>query len=660
MSDQNLPRLAADTIRFLSAEAVQKAKSGHPGAPMGLADAAVALYSNFIQHNPIDPTWANRDRFILSGGHGSMLLYSILHLTGYDLSLDEIKNFRQWGSLTPGHPESHLTPGVETTTGPLGQGISNATGFAIAEAWLANQFNQPNYPIVDHYTYAMCGDGDLQEGVSHEASALAGHLGLGKLIVIYDDNGIQIDGSTDLAFTEDVLARYEAYGWSVSRVENGNDIDAMKEAIAAAKAVSDKPSIIACKTTIGFGSPNKGGTSSAHGSPLGDAEIALAKKTLGWDVEKKFHVPGEVYEYMSALQAGATAQQAWNDLFDSYAEAHPDLAAAFVDQMNGRLPENWHASLPVFGPNDKMATRAASGKVLANIVPAIPALLGGSADLTGSNKTIVKDTGYLKPGDIDGRYIYYGVREHGMAATMNGLALHGGVTPYGGTFFVFTDYMRGGMRLSALMDQQVIYVLSHDSIGLGEDGPTHQPIEHMMAMRVMPNMYVVRPADPNETVLAWQIALERKDGPTSIVLTRQNLPVIPMEQAKGALKGAYTLGASDDDQAAILASGSEVEIAMAAQAELAANGIKTRVVSMPCWELFDEQSAAYKESVLPASLTKRVSIEAGVTLGWQKYIGSGTAIGLDHFGASAPFETLYEEFGLTASNVVSAVEKLLA
>ncbi len=656
MTTQDISRLAADTIRFLSAEAVQKANSGHPGAPMGLADAAVALYTNFMSHNPADPTWANRDRFILSGGHGSMLLYSLLHLTGYDLSMEEIKNFRQWGSLTPGHPESHLTPGVETTTGPLGQGISNATGFAMAEAWLASRFNQPDFNIVDHYTYVMCGDGDLQEGVSHEASALAGHLGLGKLIVIYDDNGIQIDGSTDLAFTEDVLKRYEAYGWEVSRVAEGNDVTAVQEAIAAAKKVTDKPSLIAIKTVIGFGSPNKGGTKSAHGSPLGDDEIALVKKELGWEVADKFHVPADVYSYMSALEAGAAAQEEWNTLFANYANAHPDLAADFVDQMNGRLPAGWTDSLPVFGPDDKMATRAASGKVLASLVPAIPALLGGSADLTGSNKTIVNGTGYLKPGDIDGRYVYYGVREHGMAATMNGLALHGGVIPYGGTFFVFTDYMRGGMRLSSLMDQQVIYVLTHDSIGLGEDGPTHQPIEHMMAMRAMPNMYVIRPADPNETAMAWQIALERKHGPTSIVLTRQGLPVIPADTAQGALKGAYALGASDDDTAAILASGSEVEIAVAAQAELAAKGIKARVISMPCWELFDEQSDEYKESILPASITNRVSIEAGVTLGWQKHIGSGTAIGLDHFGASAPYQTLYQEFGLTAENVVAAVE----
>ncbi len=655
MSDnQSLPQLSANTIRFLAADAVQAANSGHPGMPMGMADAAVVLWHNFMKHNPKDPKWANRDRFILSAGHGSMLLYSLLHLTGYDLSLDEIKNFRQWGSKTPGHPENTHTPGVETTTGPLGAGISNSVGFALAEAWLANKFNKPGIDIVDHHTYVICGDGDLQEGVSHEACSLAGHLGLGKLIVLWDDNKIQIDGSTDLANSEDTLKRFEAYGWQTLSADGHNmaEIDA---ALKTAQSIADKPTIIACKTIIGKGSPNKQGTSSSHGSPLGDDEIALSKKEMGWPAEK-FVVPAEARGYMDACDSGETQQTAWNELFATYSEKHPAEAAEFTAAMAGDLPDNWEDALATFGPDDKMATRAASGKVLAGLVPAIPAMLGGSADLTGSNKTIVSGTGHVANGDISGRYIYYGVREHGMASIMNGLALHGGVIPYGGTFHVFTDYMRGGMRLSAISHQQVIYVLTHDSIGLGEDGPTHQPIEHHMALRAIPNLHLVRPADPNETAQAWKIALERKDGPTAIVLTRQGLPVIDAELAKGAQQGAYVVAGSDNDTAVILATGSEVEIALAGRDQLAAEGISARVVSMPCWELFDEQSAEYKESVIPSNITNRTSIEAGVTMGWQKYIGlNGVAIGIDHFGGSAPYETLYKEFGLTAEAVADAV-----
>lgn len=656
MSDnQNLPQLSANTIRFLAADAVQAAKSGHPGMPMGMADAAVTLFKNFMQHNPNNPDWANRDRFILSAGHGSMLLYSLLHLTGYNLPMAEIKNFRQWGSKTPGHPEYGYTPGVETTTGPLGAGISNSVGFALAEAWLANTFNKPNFDVIDHYTYVICSDGDLQEGVSHEACALAGHLGLGKLIVLWDDNGIQIDGSTDLAFGEDVLKRFEAYGWQTLSAD-GHNMAEVDAAIKTAQSVTDKPTIISCKTIIGKGSPNKQGTSSSHGSPLGDDEIALTKEALGWPNEK-FLVPGEVREYMDNSGPGQELETAWNTMFTEYAAQYPAEAAAFTAAVAGDLPKNWEKALPVFGPDDKMATRAASGKVLAGLVPAIPAMLGGSADLTGSNKTIVGGTGHVANGDITGRYIYYGVREHGMASIMNGLALHGGVIPYGGTFHVFSDYMRGGMRLSALSHQQVIYVLTHDSIGLGEDGPTHQPIEHHMALRAMPNLYVVRPADPNETAQAWKIALERKDGPTAIVLTRQGLPVIDANVAAGTLKGAYIVAGSDDDSAIIFATGSEVEIALAGRDLLAADGISARVVSMPCWELYEEQSAEYKESVAPSSITNRTSIEAGVTMGWQKFTGmSGVNIGLDHFGGSAPYQTLYKEFGLTAEAVAKAVK----
>jgi transketolase len=651
-----LPQLSANTIRFLAADAVQAANSGHPGMPMGMADTAVVLFKNFMRHNPTDTSWANRDRFILSAGHGSMLLYSLLHLTGYDLPLEEIKNFRQWGSKTPGHPEYGHTTGIETTTGPLGAGISNSVGFALAEAWLAGKFNKPGFDVVDHHTYVICSDGDLQEGVSHESCALAGHLGLGKLIVLWDDNGIQIDGSTDLAFGEDVLKRFEAYGWDTSRVD-GHDMDAVNLAIGNAKMNTSKPSIIACKTIIGKGSPNKQGTSGSHGSPLGEEEIKLTKAGLGWPVDEKFLVPGDVREYMNASANGNALQSEWATLFAAYSEQFPDEAAAFTSSMNGDLPDGWEDSLPTFGPDDKMATRAASGKTLAGLVPAIPAMLGGSADLTGSNKTDVKNTGHVANGDITGRYIYYGVREHGMASIMNGLALHGGVIPYGGTFHVFSDYMRGAMRLSAITNQRVIYVLSHDSIGLGEDGPTHQPIEHHMALRTMPNMWVIRPADPNETAQAWKIALERTDGPSVIVLTRQGLPVIEASLAANAAKGGYVVAGSDSDTAVILATGSEVEIALAGRDLLAAEGVSARVVSLPCWKLYEQQSPEYKESVIPSSLTNRTSIEAGTTFGWQKYTGlTGVNVGLDHFGGSAPFETLYEKFGLTAEAVANAVK----
>lgn len=651
-------QLIANTIRFLAADAVQKANSGHPGMPMGMADVAVTLWSQFLQHNPADPHWPNRDRFILSGGHGSMLLYSLLHLSGYDLPLDEIKNFRQWGSLTPGHPESHLTPGVEMTTGPLGQGISSAVGFAAAEQWLAAQFNRPDFPIVDHYTYVLAGDGDMQEGVSHEACALAGHWGLGKLIVLYDDNGIQIDGSTRLAFTEDVLARFRAYGWHTQAVD-GHDPESVAQAIRNAQAESGKPSLIACKTVIGYGSPNKAGTHSVHGEPLGNEEVRLAKEALGWPVEPTFLVPEEARAYLNGRSKGQKAQDEWSALMADYAQAYPELAAQFTAAMAGDLPAGWEAALPQFETGSKLATRAASGKVLAGIVPAVPQMLGGSADLTGSNKTDVKGYAALQKNDWHGRYVHYGVREHGMGAIMNGMALHGGVIPYGGTFLVFSDYMRGAIRLAAIMEKLVVYVFTHDSIGLGEDGPTHQPIEHLMSLRAIPNLWVFRPADANETAVAWQVALERKNGPTALALTRQELPSLDPVLAQKARFGAYPIGASDDDVAAILATGSEVEIALQAQAQLAAEGIKARVVSMPCWELYAEQADDYQQTVLPKRITARVSIEAGITPGWQEHLRGGIAIGLDHFGASAPYQTLYREFGLTAEAVVTAVKQQL-
>ncbi|MEM7801039.1 MAG: transketolase [Chloroflexota bacterium] len=659
-SSSELPTLAANTIRFLSADAVEKAKSGHPGMPMGMADASVVLWKHYLDVNPSDPHWSNRDRFILSAGHGSMLIYSLLHLAGYDLPMEEIKNFRQWGSITPGHPENDITPGIETTTGPLGQGISNGVGFAMAEAWLASRFNKPDFSIVDHTTWVICSDGDLQEGVSHEACALAGHLSLGKLIVLYDDNGIQIDGSTDLAFSENVMDRFEAYGWHTQSVDGHNMLN-LRNAIDNAKSVEDQPSIIACKTTIGFGSPNKAGTASSHGSPLGEEELKLSKEALGWPSDESFYVPGDVKEFMDLRGEGAQKQTKWNSLFEAYSAQFPEESAAYLKAMSGEIDIDFDAVLPVFGPDDKMATRAASGTALASLVPAIPSLLGGSADLTGSNKTYVKGTASLGKGDISGRYVHYGVREHGMGAVMNGMALHGGVIPYGGTFLVFSDYMRGAMRLSALMHQRVIYVLTHDSIGLGEDGPTHQPIEHMMALRTIPNLWVMRPGDPNETARMWQAALMRKDGPSAIALSRQSMPVIDAEVAKGALNGGYAIGASPNDVALIMASGSEVGIASAAQQSLAAEGIAARVVSMPCWELYDSQADEYKAGVMPASITARVSIEAGITFGWQKYLGdSGIAIGIDHFGASAPYQTIYKIFGLTPEAVVDAVKKQLA
>ncbi|MDA0244461.1 MAG: transketolase [Chloroflexi bacterium] len=654
----NLPRLAADTIRFLAADAVQQANSGHPGMPMGMADTAVALWTQFLRHNPTDPQWVNRDRFVLSAGHGSMLLYSLLHLTGYDLPLSELQNFRQWGSHTPGHPEYGHTIGVETTTGPLGQGISTAVGMALAEAHLAARYNKPDYPIINHHTYVIAGDGCLQEGIASEASSLAGHWGLGKLIVLYDDNNITIDGPTHLSFSEDVLARYTAYGWHVQRVD-GQDGAAVAEAIRAAQQAADQPSLIACRTTIGYGSPNKANSAGIHGSPMGEAEIRLTKEALGWPPEAKFLVPDEVRQFMDARPAGKMAQAEWQLLWANYTAAYPTESAELHALLAGELPLGWQEHLVQFEMGTKVATRNASGKVLAGLVPAIPALLGGSADLTGSNKTDVKGFAAVHKGDYSGRYLYYGVREHAMGAIMNGLALHG-LIPYGGTFLVFADYMRGAIRLAALMGTQVIYVLTHDSIGLGEDGPTHQPIEHLMSLRAMPNLWVMRPADGNETAACWRAALERRNGPSVLALTRQDLPNIMPELASGAAQGGYVLIGSEEDEVILLATGSEVEIAVAAYHMLVAQGVTARVVSLPCWELFDAQDDEYKAAVLPPHLTKRVSIEAGVTLGWQKYVGTdGVAIGLDHFGASAPFEVLYEQFGLTAEAVATAALRLL-
>jgi transketolase len=655
--------LAANTIRGLAMDAVQRAESGHPGMPMGMADAAVVLWTQFLKYNPQDPDWFNRDRFVLSAGHGSMLLYSLLHLAGYDLPIEELKNFRQWDSQTPGHPESHLTRGVETTTGPLGQGITNAVGIALAERWLAARFNRPGFDVVDHYTYVIASDGDLMEGVSHEACSLAGHWGLGKLVVLYDDNEITIDGSTALAFSEDVLKRFEAYGWQTQRVD-GHDPLSVAAAIEAARAETERPSLIACRTHIGYGSPNKQGTAKAHGEPLGEDEVRRTKEALDWPLEPLFYVPEEARDFMSrAGSEGARRQEAWLALYERYAEAYPELAAAFQKSLDGELPGDWNSILPVFEPGKALATRASSGQVLNAIAPYIPALLGGSGDLTGSNKTDLKGEQHLTRKDFSGRYIHFGVREHGMGGILSGMALHGGIRPYGGTFLVFSDYMRPAIRLAALMGLPVIYVFTHDSIGLGEDGPTHQPIEHLMSLRTIPNLTLFRPADATETAIGWRVALENRHGPTALVLTRQGLPTLDRSRyalAVEAMRGAYVLSDSDDPEVILMATGSEVHLALAAQEQLAEGGVAARVVSVPSWELFAAQPAAYRDLVLPPHVKARVSIEAGVTLGWERYVGAdGMAIGLDRFGASAPYQTIYEKLGLTAEAVTDAARKLI-
>lgn len=660
----HLRRLAADTIRVLAMDGVQKANSGHPGMPMGMADATVVLWTKFLKHNPADPTWPDRDRFVLSAGHGSMLLYSLLHLSGYNLPLEQLQAFRQWGSRTPGHPEHNLTPGVETTTGPLGQGLANAVGLAIAERWLASRFNRPDFEIVHHYTYVIASDGDLMEGISHEACALAGHLGLGKLIVLYDDNGITIDGPTTLSFTEDVLARFAAYGWSTQRVD-GHDPEAIEAALHMAQHETRRPSLIACRTHIGFGSPNRQDSNKAHGEPLGVDEVRLTKERLGWPLDEPFYIPTEVRNFMQESgMAGAARQAEWESHLARYAEVYPDLAAAFHSALRGKLPMDWDRDLPTFSLDKPVATRAASGAVLNAIAPKLPILLGGSADLTPSNNTLPKGENYLTREDFSGRYIHFGVREHGMGGILNGLALHGGVRPYGGTFLVFSDYMRPAIRLAALMGLPVIFIFTHDSIGLGEDGPTHQPIEHLTSLRAIPNLNVFRPADATETVEAWRVALNRRHGPVALILTRQAVPVIDRVRyapATGAARGAYILADPEDPEVILIGTGSEVHLALAAQELLATQDIRARVVSMPCWELFDAQTAEYREEVLPSRIQARVAVEAGTTLAWRRYVGlNGEIVGLDRFGASAPYQILYQQLGLTARAVAEAAQRVLA
>jgi transketolase len=646
-------------------DAVQKANSGHPGAPMGMAEIAEVLWNHHLKHNPTNPKWADRDRFVLSNGHGSMLVYALLHLTGYDLSIDDLKNFRQLHSKTPGHPEYGYTPGVETTTGPLGQGVTNAVGMAMAEKLLANEFNRPGHDIVDHRTYVFLGDGCLMEGISHEACALAGTWGLGKLTAFWDDNGISIDGHVEGWFTDDTPKRFEAYGWHVVANVNGHDPEAIHKAIEAAKAVTDKPSLICCRTVIGAGSPNKAGTHDVHGAPLGDAEIAAARPHIGW-VFAPFEIPDEVYAEWDAKKKGAANEAAWNHTFERYAKAHPELAAEFKRRTANELPAQWaeHAKKAIEAANTKaetVATRKASQIAINALAPALPEFVGGSADLTGSNLTNWTGCKHVS-GKQPGNYISYGVREFGMSHIMNGMALHGGILPFGGTFLMFSEYARNALRMSALMKQRVIYVFTHDSIGLGEDGPTHQPVEQTATLRMIPNMDVWRPCDTVETMIAWTSGVEKRTGPTALCLSRQNLPFVARDAAtiENIKRGGYVISeAKGPAKAVIIATGSEVDLALKAQAALAQEDIPVRVVSMPCTNTFDRQDAAYKGSVLGKGLP-RVAVEAGVTDGWWKYVGTeGKVIGLDRFGESAPAGVLFKEFGFTVANVVNAVESLL-
>jgi len=659
----NSCKIIANTIRGLSVDGVAAANSGHPGMPLGMADVCAVLWSEHMNFNPKNPKWLNRDRFILSAGHGSMLIYSLLHLYGYDLSMDDLKAFRQWGSKTPGHPENFVTAGVETTTGPLGQGVANAVGFALAEASLAARYNREGSEIIDHYTYVVAGDGCLQEGISHEACSFAGHNKLGKLIMLYDSNNITIDGPTHISFTEDTRKRFEAYGWQVLEID-GHDYDQINTAIAEAKKEKSKPSIIICKTIIGFGSPNRAGTSKAHGEPFPAEEIELMKEKLGLPKDKSFFVPDEISDLRAKTQEkGENLENKWNELWENYKNKNQEAAKELENSIKGEISKE-ALDIPQFSSEKAIATRSASGTVLNHIAKYIPQLMGGSADLTPSNNTLPAGEESFSPENPKGRYIRYGVREHGMAAIMNGMALHGGVLPYSGTFFVFSDYMRPAMRMSALMEQQVVYVLTHDSIGLGEDGPTHQPEAHLWAYRTIPNMTVIRPMDANETAEAWKSALKNKKGPTCLVLTRQGLPVydragLGWAKSEEAQKGGYVLCEDKDFEAIIIATGSEVELAVEAKAKLNEQGVKVRIVSMPSTNIFDEQPQEYKESVLPKNILKRVAVEAGVTLGWYKYVGlEGRVIGLDRFGASAPYKTLYKEFGITTDAIVEAVNSL--
>ena len=661
-------RELANAIRALAMDAVQKANAGHPGMPMGMADIAEVLWNDYLKHDPAEPKWADRDRFVLSNGHGSMLLYALLHLTGYALPMDELKRFRQLHSKTPGHPEYGMTPGVETTTGPLGQGLANAVGMAIAEKSLATRFNRPGFKVVDHHTYVFLGDGCLMEGISHEACSLAGTLGLGKLIAFYDDNGISIDGEVHGWFTDDTPKRFEAYGWHVVPKVDGHDAEAVKRAIEEARGVTDRPTLICCKTIIGFGSPNKQGKESSHGSALGVEEVALARKQLGWNYGP-FEIPQEYYQAWDARPRGKAFRENWETLFAGYTKSYPELAAEFKRRMQGALPADWAKQAKTFvekqsAEGAEIATRKASEVALNAFGPLLPELLGGSADLTGSNLTWWKGSRAISHEDFGGNYIFYGVREFGMSAAMNGIVLHGGFIPYGGTFLTFSDYARNALRVASIMGVGSIYIYTHDSIGLGEDGPTHQPVEHLASLRIMPKMEVWRPCDDTETSLAWVRAIERRDGPTCLALSRQNLPHFPRsaEQLAAVNRGGYTLVDTQGTPDAILiGTGSEVALAAAAAKRLLEKGVKVRLVSMPCTSLFDAQDAAYREQVLPAKVRTRVAVEAGVTAIWQRYVGdAGRVVGLDRYGESAPAKDVYEFFGFTVDNVVKQVEAALA
>jgi transketolase len=665
MGNPTIERRCIDTIRFLAAEGVQKANSGHPGMPIGMAPAAYTLWAQVMRHNPANPRWMNRDRFILSGGHGSMLLYSMLHLCGYDIALDDLKNFRQLNSKTPGHPEFNLDRGIEVTTGPLGQGVSNGVGMAIAQKYLASQFNKPDFPVFDYNIYAICGDGDLQEGVTSEACSLAGHLGLDNLVVIYDDNHISIDGNTELSFTEDVAQRFEAYHWNVIVMDgDGTDIEAIKQAVEQGRDQSDKPTLIKLRGHIAYGAPNKQDTHGAHGSPLGDDEIRLMKEAFGWDPNTSFHVPDEVREHMGELTGtGKALQAAWDEMFKHYTETYPDLAKQITLAAQGELPVDLDEILPAFEPGTSIATRSASGKILAAVMPKLPMILGGSADLTPSNNTWFAGAEDFQKDNYGGRYLRYGIREHGMGAIMNAISVSGLVRAYGGTFMVFADYMRGAMRVAAISKYPTIFVLTHDSIGVGEDGPTHQPVEQIASLRAIPNFLCFRPADANETVQAWKYVLEHADAPAALCLTRQGLPILDQDKygsAAGLAKGAYVLVKAENPDVLLLATGSEVALALEAEQTLAKDGIKAQVVSMPCWELFERQEQAYQDSVIPPACKARVGIEAGVELGWHKYIGeNGRFIGMSGFGVSGPQKACFETFGITTEAVVQAAKQVV-
>lgn len=665
MSSQ-IEKLAVNTIRTLSIDAIERAKSGHPGMPMGAAPMAYTLWTKAMSHNPENPNWFNRDRFVLSAGHGSMLLYSLLHLFGYDVTIDDLKNFRQWGSNTPGHPEYRYTPGVEATTGPLGQGIAMAVGMAMAERHLAATYNREKFPIVDHYTYSICGDGDLMEGVSAEAASLAGHLKLGRLIVLYDSNDISLDGELNLSFSENVAKRFEAYGWQVLRVEDGNDLNEIEKALNEAKNETNKPTLIEVKTTIGYGSPNKSGKSDSHGAPLGEEETRLTKQYYGWEYEESFYVPEEVNEHFNQFkQKGIQKEKDWNDLFQKYKQTYPELANQLEQAMNDELNQDIEQHLPTFKEGETLATRDASSQFINAISEQLPQFIGGSADLASSNKTLMKSVSNFLAGQYEGRNVWFGVREFAMGAALNGMALHGGLKVFGATFFVFSDYLRPAIRLAALMKLPVTYVFTHDSIAVGEDGPTHEPIEHLASLRAMPGLSVIRPADGNETIAAWRLALESSEVPTALVLTRQGLKTIKGTDKKaydGVKKGAYIVSESNQSEvhALLIATGSEVNLAIEAQKELEKEGIYTNVISMPSWDRFEKQSDEYKNTILPPSVKARLAIEMGASLGWSKYVGdNGDVLAIDRFGASAPGNIIIENYGFTVENVISKVKEVI-